>query len=262
MRILLRHCLSLTVIPLAIEALWAANDPFVGKWKVNPSKSKLTDEMKVDALGENKYAITFGPGAVDTIVADGTDQPALRGTTLSVAVDGPRHWTVVRKKDGHRMVMGVWTLSADGTTLDDNFTAYRSDGSTTNVHYTYQRTAGASGFPGTWDSVSAEMDASLELEIQPYERDGLTFKSPHLRMGQNIKFDGNDYPDDGPDALSGSTFSGRRVDRRTVEVTDKFQGKITDSRQIEVSPDRKTLTMSIRQAGQSKPQNILVFDRQ
>jgi hypothetical protein len=38
---------------------------------VNPSKSQLTDEMKVEAVGENKYAFTFGPGAVDAIVADG-----------------------------------------------------------------------------------------------------------------------------------------------------------------------------------------------
>jgi hypothetical protein len=37
---------------VAIGTLWAANDPFVAKWKVNPSKSKLTDEMKVEAVGE------------------------------------------------------------------------------------------------------------------------------------------------------------------------------------------------------------------
>jgi hypothetical protein len=82
---LLRSLLSLPVVCLAIGTLWAANDPFVGKWKVNPSKSKLTDEMKVEVAGENKYTFTFGPGAVDTIVADGTDQPAMQGTTLSVA---------------------------------------------------------------------------------------------------------------------------------------------------------------------------------
>jgi hypothetical protein len=79
----------LLVACLVMGTLWAANDPFVSKWKVNPSKSKLTDEMKVEAVGANKYAITFGPGAVDTIVADGTDQPSPRGTTLSITVEGP-----------------------------------------------------------------------------------------------------------------------------------------------------------------------------
>jgi hypothetical protein len=40
----------------------AANDSFVGKWKVNPSKSKLIDEMKVEVAGANRYVFTFGPG--------------------------------------------------------------------------------------------------------------------------------------------------------------------------------------------------------
>ena len=30
---------------LAAGTLWAANDPFAGKWKLNPSKSKLTDDV-------------------------------------------------------------------------------------------------------------------------------------------------------------------------------------------------------------------------
>jgi hypothetical protein len=33
---------------LATCALWAANDPFVGDWKLDPSRSKLTDVMKVE----------------------------------------------------------------------------------------------------------------------------------------------------------------------------------------------------------------------
>ncbi len=150
---------------LVTGTLSAASDPFVGKWKVNPSQSKLTDEMKVAALGANRYAITFGPGAVDTIVADGTDQPALQGTTLSVTVDGPSHWKVVRKREGRTLVTGLWTLSADGKSLDDDFTAYRAGGSTMKLHYVYARTAEGSGFIGTWDSASEEMNSVIELEI-------------------------------------------------------------------------------------------------
>ena len=41
------------------SSVWAANDPFVGKWKVNPSKSKLNDEMKVEVAGANRYTFTF-----------------------------------------------------------------------------------------------------------------------------------------------------------------------------------------------------------
>ena len=52
----------LLVACLVTSSVWAANDP---------------------------DTFTFGPGQVDTIVADGSDQPALQGTTLSVTVEGP-----------------------------------------------------------------------------------------------------------------------------------------------------------------------------
>src|ERR1700689_150419 len=102
-RLLLAAC-------LATSSLWAANDPFVGKWKVDPSKSKLNDEMKMEVAGANRYAITFAPGFVDTIVADGSDQPALSGTTLSITVKGPNSWVVIRKLKGRTLLTAQWTL--------------------------------------------------------------------------------------------------------------------------------------------------------
>ncbi|HVH71960.1 MAG TPA: hypothetical protein VNB49_12710, partial [Candidatus Dormibacteraeota bacterium] len=103
-------------------ALWAADDPFVGEWKLNPSKSKLTDEMTVETAGANKYAFDFGGGNPETILADGTDQPGNGGTTFSVTVLGPDSWKLVRKKDGRPILTGNWKLSQDGNTLTDNLT--------------------------------------------------------------------------------------------------------------------------------------------
>lgn len=257
-----RSLLSLLAVLVTISTSWAAEGPFVGKWKVNPSKSKLTDEMKVEVVSGNKYAFTFGPGAVDTIVVDGTDQPALQGTTLSVTVEGPNNWKVVRKKEGRKVISAIWTLSTDGKTLDDALTTYQPDGSPVNIHYAYQRAAGSSGFPGTWDSISAEMDSSIELEVKPYEGDGLSFSSNVQRTAKNIKFDGKEYPDTGPDAPPGSVSSGRLMNPRSLEITHKFQGKVTDTRQIEISADLRALTMKIRQAGEKEPKSILVFDKE
>jgi hypothetical protein len=225
------------VVCMVASTLWAASDPFVGKWKVNPSKSKFTDQMKVEVAGPNRYAITFRPGAVETVGADGSDQPGMRGTTLSITVEGSNTWKVIRKREGRTLLTGIWTLSGDGKTLNDAFTGYQPDGSTLSLHYVYERTAGSSGFPGTWDSVSEEVKSVIELQIQPYDGDGLSFNGPAAQMTKNIKFDGNDYPDFGPNVAPGSSSSGRRVNERSLEITDKFQGKITASRQIELSTD-------------------------
>ena len=268
----------LLVVCLSTGTLWAANDPFVGKWKVDPSKSKLNDEMKVEVAGANRYTFTFAPGFVDTIVADGSDQPAVSGTTLSVTVKGPNKWVVVRKMKGRPLITADWTLSEDGKTLNDAFTQHLPDGtvlfsqslpdgSTLFLPYVYERTAGNSGFPGTWDSESARVAAGIELQVQTWEGDGLSFNSgpnggSDAKMAGRLKFDGNDYPDLDPDAPPGSACSGQRLNEHTLEVTDKFQGKITGTRQIELSTDRKTLTVTTRMVGQSRPKSILVFDRE
>lgn len=252
----------LLVASVIAGAAWAANDPFVGKWKVNTSKSKLTDEMKVEAAGANKYTITFQPGAVDTIVTDGTDQPAVGGTTLSIAVKGPNNWTAVRKKDGRTLLSADWTLSADGKTLTDEFTGYQSDGSKMSVHYVYARTAGSSGFAGTWDSDDARPDSSLEVRIQPFEADGLSIDGPEGQITRRLKFDGKDYPSTGADAPAELMASGRRVNERSLEFEDKYKGRILQTQQIEISADLKTLKLSITLAGENKARNVYVFERE
>jgi hypothetical protein len=258
---MLKRPFGLLVACLVAGPLSAANAHFAGKWKLNPSKSTLTDQMKVVAAGANRYALDLGGGAVETVVADGTDQPGLFGTTLAITVEGPDTWKVVRKKGGRTLLTGIWKLSKDGETLSDTFTANQPNGSTFRLDYVYKRTAGSSGFPGTWESTSEKVNSVYELQIQPYEGDGLSFITPAQHETQNMRFDGKDYPDAGPNVPPGSVSSGRWLNERTVAITDKIRGKAIDTRQIKLSPDLKTLTMTVQPAGQSKP-NILVFDRE
>jgi len=51
------------------------------------------------------------------------------------------------------------------------------------------------------------------------------------------------------------------VNEHTLEMTDKFDGKIRDTQQIKLSSDLKGLTMTVHKVGRSDP-NILVFERQ
>jgi hypothetical protein len=256
-----RTCQFLLVACLATSALWAADNPFIGDWKLNPSRSQFMDVMKVESLGANKYGFDFGAGSAEKITIDGTDQPGLSGTTLSVTVEGPDSWKVVRKKDGHTLLTGIWKLSQDGSTLSDNYTEFAQNGSpsTPTVNYLYKRTAAGTDFAGTWEA-KMPMEEAFVLQVRPYEGDGLSFirSSDDTR---NVKFDGKDYPNVGQGDAQGSTSSARRVDERTLEITDKLNGKITRTLRIELSPDFKTLTRTVRPVGQREP-NIFVFKRQ
>lgn len=105
-----RLFLLLVVVAIPTTKLQAANDSFVGKWKLNPERSTMHDQMKVNSAGTNRYAFDFG-GGPEFIVANGTDQPGLEGTTLAVTAEAPRVWRVVRKKNGRMQISAIWTLS-------------------------------------------------------------------------------------------------------------------------------------------------------
>ena len=65
----------LSMACIAITSACAATDPFVGDWKLNPAKSKLSDQMKVNCVESNRCIFNLGP-VPENIVLDGTDSPA------------------------------------------------------------------------------------------------------------------------------------------------------------------------------------------
>jgi hypothetical protein len=258
---LLRSAQTMLFAFLVTGIAGAATDPFAGTWKLNPSKSRLTDQMRVEGAGPNKYTFFLSATNPETIVADGTDQPGIFGTTLAVTVLAPNQWRVVRKKGGHMLISAIWDLSSDGNTLTDNFTGYRADGTTSNLLYKYGRSAGTSGFAGTWESTTEEVNSTYEMQVQPYEESGLSFINSAQKMTKKVKFDGRDYTVEGPNLPEGYATSGRRLSDRAVELTDKIKDKVLDTQEVEVSGDGKTLTMTIHIPGVSKP-NIQVFERE
>jgi hypothetical protein len=136
-----RFCLVTALACLLAGTLWAADDPFGGKWKLNMEKSKFSgDPVKIQDLGGNKYKWTVG------------------------------------------------------------------------------------------------------------------------NLSDTMKFDGKDYEEKGPNVAPGSMSSGKRVTAHTLEVTDKVKGEVLDHTKYEVSPDGKTLTLTIRQTGQPK-ELTMVYDK-
>jgi len=249
----------LSIACIAVSSAYAATDPFVGDWKLNPARSKLSDQMKVNCVESNKCIFNLGP-VPETIILDGTDQPGEFGTTLAVAVEALDRWKVSRKKDGRLLITATWSLSSDGNTLTDDFTSIRSDGTTNNIKYTYKRSAPGSGFPATWIGTPQAMTSSAVLQIHPYEDDGLTFSDSRGQDTNNIKFDGKDYPHTGPNALSGYVSSAHRT-ADSIELTDKIGGTLLRTRRLELSPDQKTLNITVLVPGRAEP-DIQVFERQ
>ncbi len=251
----------LPVLCMVAGMAWAAaQSPFIGEWKLDPSKTRMPDEMKVENKGGNTYAFDFGGGA-ETIVVDGSDQPGgYGGTLLSVKSEAPDTWIVKRKKDGRLLLEATWKLSKDGSTLTDYFREFGSDGSTLSMDYIYQRNGAGSGFVADWQSIKETMNSPFPFQVKEFEGDGLAFITPLEKKTQHVKFDGKDYSNDGPVSDHGATSSAQRVDDRNLVLTNKYNGKVTDTEKMELSPDLKTLTITTRATGSDKP-SVMVFDR-
>jgi hypothetical protein len=248
---------SLATVFLATSAFWTANDPFVGKWRLDVSRSVIVDRMVIEAAGPNRYTFRFEGSPPETVVADGTDQPGLSGTTLAVKAEDTRTVKVVRKQAGRVIVSAAWKVSGDGRSLRDTFKDVQPDGSAPTTHYVYRRISGASGFVGAWESTTRPVGLKYELQIRPYGGQGLSF----VRQAgvKSVTFDGRAHAVAG--AAQGQTASGRRLGERTLEVVDQVAGTDLDTQALDVSRDGKTLRMSVHRAGQSTP-DALVFERE
>lgn len=249
----------LPAVCLATSITLAAESPFIGEWKLDPSRTRMPDEMKVRSEGGNKYAFDFGGGA-ETIVVDESDQPAYGGTLLSVKAEAPDTWIVERKKDNRLLLKATWKLSNDGSTLTDYYREFESDGSTVSMDYVYQRTGGGSGFAADWQSIKETMNSPFSIQIKSFQGDGLSFITPAEQKTKNLKFDGKDYPIEGPNADRGASSSIRQVNERTLVITDKARGKVTDTEEIGLSADLKMLTITVHMVGRDKT-NVMVFER-
>jgi hypothetical protein len=242
---------------LAVSGLWTADDPFVGKWKLDASRSSIVDQMAVEAAGPNKYTFRFEGGPPETVTADGTDQPGMPGTTLAVKAGNAHSMKVVRKQNGKIIVWANWTLSDDGRVLHDAFSSVQPNGAPLTVDYIYKRRSGMSGFTGLWESTTQPLGLQLELQVLPFGGKGLSFIQPGSE--KSIVFDGHDHSVIG--TAQGVIASGRRESRKTLTYTEKSNGAVIDTRDLSLSTDGKALTITVKRTGQDSP-NVLVLERE
>jgi hypothetical protein len=255
-----RICCSVAFACLFMGTIYAADDPFCGKWKLNQDKSKIAGEqMKIQDLGGNKLKFTFGDIS-DTIIANGSDQPVHFGRTTAITIEGPNSFKMVDKKDGKVTTTMTHTLSADGKTQTIKGTDMKPDGGTSDFTVELKRVGEGSGWTGTWQSTEVKISSPDEWTITAYDGDGLTFDTPAYNDKLSMKFDGKDYEEKGPNVAPGSTSSGKRVNEHTLDVTDKVKGQVMDHTKYEVSPDGKTLTLTIHETGQPNAITI-VYDK-
>jgi len=250
----LLFCLAVTGV------MMAADSPFTGKWKLNIAKSKFTGlTTTYEALPTGEMQVT-SEGQSSKFKVDGKEYPFAFGGTAAWKQIDANSWETTYKLDGRVLSVDTIHISADGKTMTETAKGTKPNGEAFNDVTTLQRTSGGPGLTGKWKST--EVKSSTEMwEITPNGDDGLTMKIVDFDAICTMKFDGKDYPATGPTVPKNFTLAARKTGPRSLEMTEKMDGKVLSTDSFSVSADGKTLTDEAVPAGTTEKIKA-VYDKQ
>jgi hypothetical protein len=246
------------VLAALIAGPLSAQDAFIGKWKLNLAKSKLAGQtIEIQEVGGG-YKFQEDEHS-DIIFADGLDHPTHFGETMSITQKKADVWAITYKNADRVLMNTIWKVSKDGKTLTYTATGTRPNGMQFSNQLTAKRTSAGSGLAGKWETVSVNLSSPREIYIEPFESGGHFITFPGRKQTVRMKFDGKDYPEEGPTVPPGATSSGQRIGERTTETTEKIKGTIIEVAKATISSDGRTQTIVVTEPGDSIPV-VLIYE--
>jgi WD40 repeat protein len=241
--------------------LAAAENPFVGTWKLNPAKSKLTgDTMKFEKTASGAIR-TSASGFSYTFNVDGKEYTGPFGRVIVWKQIDDHTWETTYKFKGNLLRTETSKLSPDGKTLTVVDKGTRPNGEKFEETTVYARIAGEKGLLGGWRDKAVKISSPVTVEIKPSGQDGLLITSVGYKWTEEAKFDGKDYPVTGPTLPAGLTVVLKHTGPRSFERVRKQNGKPLFRDTVTVSPDGRTLTIAGSAVAVNEPYTG-VFERQ
>jgi hypothetical protein len=249
--------LSILGMVMALSCASHATSPFVGKWKIDEASSHIAGTSdSVSAAGPNTWKFQYGAFSW-TVKADGTDQPGPFGETVSLKAISSSSWEITNKSNGKTTSTETWILSADGKSMTRQYAVKNESGKSATSVSTMKRTAGTAGFEGTWESTEVKLPFT-EVDIEANGDDGVTMRLPEDGTHYSLKFDGKEYPEEGPRLPAGMTVSAKMTGARSVQVHTRVNGKLFDTENWEVSANGLTYTYKEQDEGVDKPMVVIL----
>jgi hypothetical protein len=235
------NCLFILVpciILAATSNAAGADEPYFGKWKLNPAKSQLTGgTAKIERLPSG--AMRFSEGEISyEFRLDGKEYPIPGGFTTSWKEVGQGTWEVRNGANGRTAV--TFYLTVKGDTMTSTLHRNTPDGRTVEESSILTRIAGGPGLLGTWKQKQVKAAAST-WEFRADGKGGFTMTYPDTGDTCTGKFDGKDYPIVRIGTPLKETLAFRKTGDHSFEVTEKVEGKPAYVDVYTVSRDGRTL---------------------
>jgi hypothetical protein len=235
--------------------------PFLGRWKFNPAKSDLqTTRLVLAEAPGGDMRLTMG-GMSYTFRVDGTERPAVLGSTATWTQTGPRSWKTVYKMAKVDNNIDTFSLSEDGKTLTMKTEYLLPKRFEQTAVFT--RASGGPGLTGVWQTKTLQTESWLEMSSS----DGKMVKVswPSFGGAATVSLDGRASPITGPatSVPPGMTASLKTTGPRTFDLVMQANGVNVTTGRFTVAADGRTMTAeTVTGAGSAQERSRAVFERQ
>jgi hypothetical protein len=228
---------------IAATSKAAAQNPFVGTWKLNQEKSQMGGGILKFGPAEGQAIELTAGGITYSFRPDGKPYALPSGDVAIWRQTSSDSWTTeYRKTDNKLLSIDTWKLASDGKSLSVTTSGAKANGDLYTDTESYVRTAGSSGLIGSWKGTDVKLSSPNELTIQEAGLDALVLKIAAMKATCKVNFDGKEVAVDGPDIPTGLRLALTRTGPYSFKIVQKLNGTLISSSQYTVSDDGKTMT--------------------
>ena len=222
---------------------FAAENPWVGTWKLDISKSNFTgDTFSYSKLPSGMMHYSNGADFSFDFANDGKPYKVIADRTISRTEAGKDAWDEIVYGNGKELARSHETLSSDGKTLTTVSTGTRPDGTTYNNTAVYTRVSGSSGLEGKWRNTKVTI-SSPDVQIATAPADGtMKWETPSYHSSFEGKTDGSDIPYTGPTVPPGMVVTMKATAPGVLSFSSKLDGKVIGYDIQTLAPDGKSYT--------------------
>lgn len=250
----LKHCLIVALCCTTSVAL--AQNPFVGTWKVDFSKSHVTGQtFSFTAEGNGQVKMTEGAESY-TFTPNGSETHDGVGDMVKWQKMDNHNWKSFTQA-GNTVITDTYTLSGDEKTLTDSVSGTRPNGQQIDEKVSFSRVTPGKGFFGKWKSTNMENNSPTTAKIDANGDNGIVWHIPEIKAYVKLNFDGTEATPVGPTVPKGLTLSAKKIGPRSFALTEKVNGKVIFRGRYTVSADGNTMTEVGGSPGESAPVKVV-----
>jgi len=253
----------LCVFTLAASATAAlADNPFVGEWKQNNEKSRMTgDIIRYSPAPDGAIKFTAEDRSY-TFKTDGKEYTGPTGAQNVWKMMDESNYQRSSTRNGVPRGTTIYKISADGKTMVVEETGTRPGGKAFDDTATYIRVAGAKGLMGSWKSTDVTLKEDFTMSLKPGSTpDSMRWELPDMKAFVNVSYDGKECVPVGPTIPKGLTLSLTKTGPRSLLMIEKLDGKMLNKSTYKLSADGKTLTQ-VETPPDGKAPATFIYERQ